>query len=204
MPDKPTKYGIKAFTLAESEHGYVLDILVYTGSDTLASANPDYTLPQPPRVVLHLLGDYSDKGHRVFTDRYYTSIPLALTLKEHSTGFTGTSMKNRVGLPDEIQEKNFRLRDDEVKAYRADHLLVVGWSAAKKKKPVIMVSTECSAASIDVQSRATNKLSSKPLVVHEYNFSMNVVDKADQYTVYYSFICQSKKWWRKLFFGSLR
>jgi len=56
MPDKPTKYGIKAFTLAESEHGYVLDILVYTGSDTLASANSDYsTLPQPARVVLHLL-----------------------------------------------------------------------------------------------------------------------------------------------------
>jgi len=204
MPDKPTKYGIKAFTLAESEHGYVLDILVYTGSDTLASANPDYsTLPQPARVVLHLLGDYSEKGHRVFTDRYYTSIPLALTLKEHSTGFTGTSMKNRVGLPDEIREKNFRLRDDEVKAYRADDLLVVGWRAAKKKKPVIMVSTECSAASIDVQSRATKKLSSKPLVVHEYNFSMNGVDKADQYTVYYSFIRRSKKWWRKLFFWLL-
>ena len=52
MPDKPTKYGIKAFTLAESEHGYVLDILVFTGSDTLASANPDYsTLPQPARVT---------------------------------------------------------------------------------------------------------------------------------------------------------
>jgi len=40
MPDKPTKYGIKAFTLAESEHRYVFDILLYTGSDTLASANP--------------------------------------------------------------------------------------------------------------------------------------------------------------------
>ena len=135
--------------MAESEHGYVLDILVYTGSDTLASANPDYsTLPQPARVVLHLLGDYSEKGHRVFTDRYYTSIPLALTLKEHSTGFTGTSVKNRVGLPDEIQ-KNFCLRDDEVKAYHADDLLVVVWHAAKKKNPVIMVSTECLVASID-------------------------------------------------------
>jgi len=112
-------------------------------------------------------------------------------------------MKNRVGLPDEIRDKNFRLRDDEVKAYRADDLLVVGWRAAKKKKPVIMVSTECSAASIDVQSRATKQLSSKPLVVHEYNFSMNGVDKADQYTVYYSFIRRSKKWWRKLFFWLL-
>jgi len=72
------------------------------------------TLPQPAQVVLHLLGDYSDKGHRVFTDRYYTSIPLALTPKEHSTAFTGMSMNNRIGLPGETWE-NFHLRDDEVK-----------------------------------------------------------------------------------------
>ena len=30
--------------------------------------------------------------------------------------------------------------------------------------------------------------------------SMNGVDKADQFTVYYSFIRKSRKWWRKLFF----
>ena len=29
---------------------------------------------------------------------------------------------------------------------------------------------------------------------------MNGVDKADQYTVYYSFVRKSRKWWRKLFF----
>jgi len=113
VPDKPTKYGIKAW-LRVSMDMFMTSLCIYTGSDTLASANPDYsTLPQPARVVLPLLGDYmySDKGHRVFTDRYYTIIPLALTLKEHSTGFTGTSMKNRVGLPDEIREKNFHLRD---------------------------------------------------------------------------------------------
>jgi len=77
------------------------------------------------------------------------------------------------------------------------------WRAAKKKKPVITVSTECSAASIDVQSRATNKLSSKPLVVHEHNLSINGVDKADQYTIYYSFICRSKSGGGSSFFWLL-
>ena len=201
MPNKPTKYGIKTFTLADSKQGYVLDILVYTGGDTLDCASAEHSnLPQPARVVLHLLRDYLDKGHRIFTDRYYTSIPLAQALSHRSTGFTGTCMKNRVGLPDEIRAKSFRLRDDEVQAYRSDDMLVVGWRAAKKKKPVVMLSTECSAASIDVRSRATGNILSKPVVINEYNYSMNGVDKADQFTVYYSFIRRSKKWWRKLFF----
>ena len=59
MPKKPTKYGIKAFTLAESEQGYILDILVYTGSDTLAHADSRYdSLPQPARVVMDVTAKY--------------------------------------------------------------------------------------------------------------------------------------------------
>ena len=42
--------------------------------------------------------------------------------------------------------------------------------------------------------------SRKPFVVDHYNHSMNGVDCADQYTVYYFFIQRDRKWWRKLFF----
>ena len=70
IPNKPEKYGIKAFTLADSAHGYMLNILVYTGADTLDEADPNYrTLPQPGWVVLHLLQPYLDKGYHVYTDR---------------------------------------------------------------------------------------------------------------------------------------
>ena len=31
MRDKPARFGLKEFTLADSENGYVLDINVYTG-----------------------------------------------------------------------------------------------------------------------------------------------------------------------------
>lgn len=37
MPKKPTKWGIKAFSLACST-GYLLNTLVYTGADTLSDA----------------------------------------------------------------------------------------------------------------------------------------------------------------------
>lgn len=40
IPNKPTKYGVKAFTLADSLNGYILDILVYKGADILQNAHP--------------------------------------------------------------------------------------------------------------------------------------------------------------------
>ena len=59
MPNKPTKYGIKACTLASSDTGYLLNLLLYIGAETLANADPvnaalphqccdacDATLPQ--------------------------------------------------------------------------------------------------------------------------------------------------------------
>ena len=198
MPAKPNKCGIKAFTLADSSNGYVLNC---TGRDTLDTADVAYCLlPQPARIVLHILEPYLDKGHTVITDRYYTSLPLAMTLHQHDTGFIGTAMKNRIDLPDSIRSPSFRLANDEIVAFRSDRLLALGWRAAQKKKPVIMVSTESCAKPTTVTSVATRRTSVKPKVVDDYNRSMNGVDRADQYTVYYSFIRKSVKWWRKLFF----
>lgn len=201
MPTKPTKYGIKAFTLAESQHGYMMNILVYTGADTLESSDSAFSLlPQPARIVMHLLHPYLGKGHTVITDRYYTSLPLAMALNAQNTSFIGTVVKSRVDLPDPIRSPSLRLANDEIVAYRTDRLLALGWRAAQKKKPLFIVSTESCAKPVSVRSVATGRIAQKPLVVDEYNHSMNGVDKADQYTVYYSFIRRSHKWWRKLFF----
>jgi len=56
MPKKPVKWGIKAFSLADSSNGYLLNILLYTGAETLDGTNHQFsTLPQPAHVVMHLL-----------------------------------------------------------------------------------------------------------------------------------------------------
>ena len=202
MPSKPNKYGMKAFTLADSKHGYLLNALVYTGADTLDSACSTYsTLPQPARIVLHLLQPYLHKGHTVFTDRYYTSIPLVLALQNCGTSFIGTAIKNHMDLPDAIRSPSFRLGNDEKIAFRCDQLLALGWRTAQKEKPLVMVSKKSSAKSVTVRSRATSCTALKPKVVDEYNLSMNGVDRADQYAVYYALVRKSHKWWRKLFFS---
>ena len=128
----------------------------------------------------------------MITDRYYTSLPLAMTL---NASFIGTVIKNRVDLPDAIRSPSFRLANDEIVAYRTDCLLSLGWQAAQKNKPLFILSTESSANPIPVTAVATGRTAIKPTVVNDYNWSMNGVDKADQHTVYYSFIRRSHKWW---------
>ena len=90
-----------------------------------------------------------------------------MTLHEHDTGFIGTAMKNRIDLPDTIRSPSFRLANDEIMAFRSDRLLALGWRAAQKKKPVIMVSTESCAKPTTVTSVATRRASVKPKVVDD-------------------------------------
>ena len=142
MPKKPTKWGIKAFTMADSCTGYMCNILMYMGKETLECANTAFLhLPQPARVVMELMRPYLGQGHHLYTDRYYTSVQLAQALYMHQTAFTGVSNKNRTELPDDIRQMG-RLSGGEVRAYRCSQLLALAWQAEKKKVPVIMLSSD--------------------------------------------------------------
>ena len=203
VPKKPTKWGIKAYTLADSANAYVLNTLVYTGRETLESSSSDNELPQSARILMHLMKPYLEKGYHTFTDRYYTRVPLVQALARHNTSFTGMCNRARVLLPDEIRQP-LHLPDNGVLAYRWGWLLRLAWRAPQKKVPVTMLSSESCAKMCVVQPH--NKHSEpveKPTVINEYNKSTNGVDIADQLSVYYPFIWKTKKWWRKLAFWLL-
>ena len=86
-------------------------------------------------------------------------------------------------------------------AFRNDHLMALTWRAKKKKVPVVMLSTECSAQMVTVSSRHSGVAAQeKPAAVHTYNQNMNGVDISDQYTATYPFTRKTIKWWRKVFF----
>ena len=143
--------------------------------------------------MLHILEPYLDQGWHVFTDCYYTRIPLAQALKSRGTTINGTVMKNRADLPNEIRGR-LQLGSGEVMAFRDGDLLALTWHAARKKKPVIMLSTECSAKSVAVAARQSgSEPQTKPVIVHTYNQQMNGVDIADQHAVYYSLLRKTVK-----------
>ena len=202
MPKKPVKWGIKLFSVADSRNGYLLNTLIYTGAETLDDASPSYaSLPQPAQVVMHLMHRYLHKGYHLFTDRYYTSVPLVQSLQDAQTTFTGTAQRQRVDLPDEIRA-GMNVHGGEVRGFRSDRLMCLIWRNMTKKVPVIVVSTACSAQISTVTSRS-GRSEDKPVVIDTYNKHMNGVDIMDQYGVSYPFVRKTLKWWRKVFFWLL-
>ena len=171
----------------------------YTGAQTLDDADPQFaSLPVLTQTVLHLVSPYLGKGHHVFCDWFYSSIPLVQTLAEQQTHYTGTIVKNRVGLPDAIRSP-FTLGNDATMQFHCERLMVIAWRAKSKKSPVIMISSSCLAARTEVQNRKGERVQ-KPVAVDTYNKSMNGVDCNDQHCTYYSFVRKTLKWWRKVFF----
>ncbi|XP_014610408.1 PREDICTED: uncharacterized protein LOC106790182 [Polistes canadensis] len=82
-PNKPTKWGIRIYVLADSETGYVYIVFFHTMENHSASL-PTIIRDQVPTA----------KGYHMHTDRYYTSIPLAQELRKMKCHLTGTKREN--------------------------------------------------------------------------------------------------------------
>lgn len=87
----------KKFELCDSETNYVLNIALYSGKDFLANEPGPFT----QKVVIDQLSSSNslNKGHHVFTDNFYTKIPLARELLNKKTFLIGTINKNSKELP---------------------------------------------------------------------------------------------------------
>jgi hypothetical protein len=109
-PSKPTKWGIRMYVMADANTGYVYSILPYYGFLTSEDLiRPD--LPVSTRIVLELCNELLDSnpgslGYHIFTDRYYTSSPLAQELLKLNIHLRGTIQSNRKFLPDSIKKTN--------------------------------------------------------------------------------------------------
>ncbi len=199
-PLKPTKWGLKSFVLADSVTGYVLNIIPYTGGETKDNflSACDSTLPMLAQIVVALSENYLDKGHHLYCDRLYSSVPLVRALQSRLTCFTGTVDRRRRELPSAVRPKgNLKLSRGDIKAWRDGEKLVVAWK--DKGKPTFMISTAFGGSTVSVRCRRGGT-KVKPLVVERYNKFMGGVDIADQFGCYYSFDRRTVKWWRKLFF----
>ena len=175
-PTKPTKYGLKFFVLADSTTGYVYNFLLYTGGEiTSTLPRTSSHLPIPGQFVMALMQDLLDRGHYVYTDRFYTSIPLADTITSRGTGLVGTLVRDMKGLPWEVQAHSFKMRTNEVKAWRHENSLVMA-SRHEKKQPVCLFSTTFSAAPTGALVGQQRQLVTKPEVFVCYNSAMGGVD----------------------------
>lgn len=198
IPLKRARYGIKMFKLCESTTGYTYRFRVYPGKDSQLEFPPEVT--QPPvtfssteKIVWHLMLPLLNKGHHLYVDNFYTSLPLFKELFEYNTPACGTIRKTRKGFPTELVKKKQRMGQSS--SLRCDPLLAVKFS---DKKDVHMLSTIHNSATRTVTRRRNAEAIQKPVCVLDYTANMGGVDLSDQMIEPYDATRKTMSWYKKL------
>lgn len=101
IKNKPTKWGIKLWVLADSGNGYTCDFDVYIGRNgaEVPSANGlSYD------VDMKLVQPLINQGYHLYFDNFYSSFTLVKDLFQLLIPATGTAPENRRGFLDSMKK----------------------------------------------------------------------------------------------------
>ena len=161
MLNKPDKFGMKFWILAELNSKYCLNLKPYLGKDE------ERVTSLGTHVVMTLMEPYFGRGYNVTTDNFFTSVELAQTLLDKRTSLVGTVRLNRKEIP--ISPK-LAIHDSEF--YSCDSLNLVKYQA-KPTKTVVVLSTLHKGAACQTDGKK------KPESVLYYNENKCGVDMMD-------------------------
>ncbi|XP_062593965.1 piggyBac transposable element-derived protein 4-like [Saccostrea cucullata] len=191
-PGKPIKRGLKIWMRCEPS-GYTNDYRVYLGKhDSMCGPSLG------ERVVKHLCKPLKWKGHHVFFDRYFTSIPLLQTLESYGIYGCGTIMSNRKGFPLQLRNPHLPERGD-AEQMQHNNLVATVWNDAK---PVHIVSTTSDPLGDGPAQRKVRGggviVIQRPPAVELYQENYYGVDRTQQYRSKCPVGRPSKKFWKYL------
>jgi len=200
---KPVKWGIKLFTIAEAKTGYVLNLLPYVGK------REDTGVGKTTQTVLDVGKDYLDKGHRFFTDNYYTSVELMTKLEQRKTLFCGTVNSNRVGLPKDMKKTCpavKRLKRGESLKRMQGRMLAITWRDTRVVNLLCNVPGCLDDAPVQRRYKkgGGEVTVSRPCAIELYNSYMGGVDLSDQRVSSYRRHMKSLTWYLQVFFHLLQ
>ncbi|CAK9816530.1 PiggyBac transposable element-derived protein 4 [Anthophora quadrimaculata] len=184
IPGKRHKYGIKLYKLC-LPGGYTHNVHIYSGKNETRIVKT-----HSHDVVMKLIGDLLFKGRILFTDSFYTSIPLAEDLLTKRTYICGTVKMNRKFLPPQTKQK--QKRGDIISLENRRGVKFLKWT---DKRPLCMLTTSRSHNCAIIRGK-DDKL--KPDTVLSYNSAKKGVDISDQMCSYYKCLRKTVKWYRKV------
>jgi hypothetical protein len=210
MPNKPQKWGLKIWCLADAVTKYVYDFSVYCGK----ILRPEGAPVVPPtagglahNVVMGLMEGLENRGHVVMMDNYFSSVGLFEELASKGIYATRTMRTNRIGLPAVLKDtKTFNRNEQghmDWRMHEGRGMSTVLW---KDKRPVLLLSTSAApigfpCVPVHVVPRRSGSVRemvfSNPMHV-EYTTHMRGVDVADQLRASYSSQTRSHKWWHRV------
>ena len=193
-PDKPVKYGLKAYALCDAENAYCLKFKLYTGKQSVPPSSNGISYD----LVMDLLRNHFEKGHKLFCDNYYSSPQLFMDLWYLGTGATGTVRPYRKGIPNLIKNTSLSNRGD-TSTVNYGPLSCLKYQDAKT---VYLISTTETSENVLTGRHdfRTNEAKVRPSMVHAYDLKMGAVDRNNQMVENYKLNIKTLKWWKKLFF----
>jgi RNase P protein component len=203
IPSKADKWGFKLYSLAESDSGYVSQLLVDEGLRTRTQpAIAEYKdLQKPGACVMTLMKPILNRGHKLGIDNFYTDIVLALHLGANQTDLIGTVRKGCRAFPKRIIDKMWS--DEQVGNIRVRYtpqFYTFNW---RDKKNVIILSTISSSEMVE-SFNCANVSRLKPMAIHKYNSLMPGVDLSDQKRHGRKVARDRvKRWYRKMFWHAV-
>jgi hypothetical protein len=213
--NKPIRWGLKIYGACCAATAYLWNAILYVGKQQEDDNNKNSN-GVTTSIVLDLLGPLSGKGHHVFTDNFYTSIPLSVLLRNRGFTLTGTIRSNRKGLCKQVtitkkDERALKHRPGTTRYASIGSLCYIGWF----DKRAVHILTNC-LSPFDPQVTVTHWYPARnneagavngriqrtitiPPAVVAYNAHKNKVDVFDQYRAYLKFELRCRKFWHPIF-----
>ncbi|CAB1338355.1 unnamed protein product [Coregonus sp. 'balchen'] len=201
MKDKPNKWGIKLFVLAESNNGYTLNFNVYVGK----AHTPSVHGLSYDAVMDLIQPSHLGTGYHIYMDNFYTSPKLFLSLGSMKFGACGTYRSNRKGCPSGRENAlTSKSKRGSVRWIREDRLVFVKWMDTREVSVCSTIHPAFSGETIkrkvkEGPGRWVAKDIPCPTPIMAYNKYMGGVDLSDQLLQYYSTHRRTARWYRTLF-----
>ena len=187
--DKPTKYGIKSYILADSITKYCYAIDTYCCEKKSIKET----------VQRLLTPECYGKWHHLYMDNLYNSVELFEILLDKKIHAAGTLRCHR-GEPNEIRNPANMSRFDVI-AKDNGKVFVYAWKDKRVVKAISTMHTGDGFVEVERRKKKSAEMEKvkKPTVIYDYNKYMGGCDGLDQAIAYYPSTRKSLKWPRKVF-----
>lgn len=192
IPSKPSKYGIKIFSVVDVKNMYTYNLEIYPG----AQPHGPYQLSnRPTDVVKRMIEPLRNTKRNITMDNWFSSIPLAMDLlNNYKLTVVATLKKNKAEIPKEFLCNRQRPIKSSMFGFH-ENITMVSYMP-KKNKVVVLISTMHHDDEID-------EVTQKPEIIMEYNRTKSGVDVVDKMCVAYNVARNSRRWPLTVFFNLL-
>lgn len=193
IPTKPTKIGIKMYSLCESSTGYCYSFKLDGGKK---DKKPDFI----NNLVCEFVSGLEKKGYILFTDSWYSNPELFEILSKNQIAATGMIRKNRTNF---IKKFVLQLTKECESACKNDVNCVLWKDKTKKRERIIKLISTIHSSEMKMLEISKGKPKVLPEILKEYQENMKGVDIMNSAIHYYKFGHRSYKWWEPIFYELL-